>query len=119
MTLSKEDIDTRKKWAEALKSGHFEQGECYLHRNNKYCCLGVASHIGIAEEMTCKFVRPFAGYSEKDCEEFAYINDIVNFTFEQIAQIIELSCEPQNQKRSINEIFIDWKSNVPPHLDQS
>lgn len=122
MTLTKEDIDTRKKWAAALKSGLFKQGRCFLHYNDKYCCLGVASHIGIAKkEMGCEFVHPFAGYSEKDCDTFTHMNDLYRLTFEQIAQIIEFSCEPQNQKYPMWQIVNIWMEsyNVPSHLDQS
>ena len=32
-------------WIAALKSGQYEQGENFLCKNNKYCCLGVATKL--------------------------------------------------------------------------
>lgn len=38
------------KWIKALKSGYYKQGEGYLLKNNRYCCLGVAYQIAGAEK---------------------------------------------------------------------
>lgn len=35
----------KKKWIAALRSGQYKQGECSLHRDNAFCCLGVAAVI--------------------------------------------------------------------------
>jgi hypothetical protein len=32
------------KWLEALRSGRYPQGKCCLHKNGKFCCLGVYAH---------------------------------------------------------------------------
>lgn len=42
---SKEIKNNRELWLKALKSGEYEKGIGMLCRNNKYCCLGVASEI--------------------------------------------------------------------------
>lgn len=36
-------------WLEALRSGDYEQGEEYLHYDDKFCCLGVLCDIYIKE----------------------------------------------------------------------
>jgi len=40
------DRTIARNWIEALRSGRYEQGTCYLSRNGRHCCLGV-----LAEEM--------------------------------------------------------------------
>lgn len=37
-----------RQWVRALKSGAYEQGAGYMRRDNKYCCLGVAIDIALA-----------------------------------------------------------------------
>jgi len=32
-------------WVEALRSGKYEQGEQYLNKDNRFCCLGVLCDI--------------------------------------------------------------------------
>lgn len=41
---------TRKQWIEALKSGEYKQGVCYLRtREDDFCCLGVLCMLAGAE----------------------------------------------------------------------
>lgn len=35
----------RGKWIEALQSGKYRQGKGFLHRKNRFCCLGVLCNI--------------------------------------------------------------------------
>lgn len=35
-------------WVRALRSGQYEQGKTYMAKDGKYCCLGVAQDIAIA-----------------------------------------------------------------------
>lgn len=35
-------------WARALKSGQYQQGNRHMRRNGRYCCLGVAMDLAIA-----------------------------------------------------------------------
>jgi len=48
-------------WLERLRSNKYEQGEVYLCRNGKYCCLGVLCEIaaeqGIVEKVTEKYAK--------------------------------------------------------------
>jgi len=40
--------EAKEAWIKALRSGEYEQGECYLKQTNgkpKYCCLGVLCEI--------------------------------------------------------------------------
>lgn len=39
------DYGLKKRWIAALKGGDYEQGQGYLNRNGKYCCLGVLCDI--------------------------------------------------------------------------
>ena len=41
--------EARKAWVEALRSGEYDQGREWLHRDDKYCCLGVACHLAIED----------------------------------------------------------------------
>lgn len=35
------NAEIKAKWLEALRSGKYEQGICYLQNNGRFCCLGV------------------------------------------------------------------------------
>lgn len=35
-------------WVRALRSGQYPQGSAHLRRNGKYCCLGVAMDMALA-----------------------------------------------------------------------
>ena len=39
------DKKLKRKWLEALRSGKYKQGNTFLNRNNKFCCLGVLADI--------------------------------------------------------------------------
>ncbi len=39
------DRETRDKWVVALKSGLYKQGESFLKRDGRYCCLGVLCEV--------------------------------------------------------------------------
>lgn len=39
--VESEEIPTIKKWAEALRSGKYKQGQFSLRKDDKFCCLGV------------------------------------------------------------------------------
>lgn len=43
-----QQIKTR--WLEALQSGQYEQGQDYLNRFNKFCCLGVLCDLYLKEK---------------------------------------------------------------------
>lgn len=43
------------KWLEDLRSGRYTQGKSMLHRNGKYCCLGVLA-IGVGKTV-CEIDR--------------------------------------------------------------
>lgn len=52
------------KWLKALRSGEFEQGTRRLHKDGKYCCIGVA----------CKV----AGYSDDRIGDYGTVDDDSN-----------------------------------------
>jgi len=50
MYTAEEQAEHRKQWAEALRSGKYEQGLGRLRDGDKFCCLGVACDIsGLGE----------------------------------------------------------------------
>lgn len=46
--------ENAKKWVAALRSGKYEQGRTLLCANGKYCCLGVACEVAIANGVELK-----------------------------------------------------------------
>lgn len=44
-----------RRWVSALRSGQYQQGQSYMRsEDNKYCCLGVAMDLAIANGVVCK-----------------------------------------------------------------
>jgi hypothetical protein len=39
----------KQKWVNALRSGDYQQGQCYLRTNSGFCCLGVLCDLYIKE----------------------------------------------------------------------
>jgi len=39
------DAELKKQWVEALRSGKYEQGQQYLQKDDKFCCVGVLCDI--------------------------------------------------------------------------
>lgn len=42
-----------RRWVQALRSGAYEQGKIFMRKDNKYCCLGVAMDLAIANGVVC------------------------------------------------------------------
>lgn len=105
-------------WLAALRSGVYKQGKKHLCLNDRYCCLGVAcdvqnveytldtSHQKIYTFNSCReffvafpdrqwFIDTFGfnfsslGFGMNDDQTLSVLNDIRNYTFEQIADEIE------------------------------
>ena len=49
MTALEMDPQIRARWVAALRSGKYEQGREYLHRDGKLCCLGVLCELAAAD----------------------------------------------------------------------
>ena len=101
------------KWVKALRSGRYKQGKRRLKQDDRYCCLGVLCNIskvskwnksgsygrkGDREQSALpECVAEWAGmktqwgiYPGSDqMIGLANLNDTQNYTFEQIADIIE------------------------------
>lgn len=81
------------KWVAELRSGKFEQGkEALLTQDWKYCCLGVklatTGYQGQLYEDT--YDTHTALNTSKDATKyFAWLNDLVGLSFEEIALVIE------------------------------
>ena len=105
--------EARKLWVRALCSGLYKQGETYLHREDEYCCLGVACEIypGVLEvrvdgrgvtsydakaESLPDSVKDWLGlrtnfgdYVGDDAENALTLDNDTGLSFEEIAAIIE------------------------------
>lgn len=65
------DLEVKRKWIEALRSGKYNQGVGYLNADNKYfCCLGVQLDVG-----GCEWVPEDVFDKNYDNPEIAFIND--------------------------------------------
>lgn len=100
MGLLKMTPELAKKWADALRSGKYKQGQGYLHDEDEdtYCCLGVLhkivwgrnpaqgeSHISDSFNVVPEVYQ----LSQEDEANFISMNDGQKFTFERIADYIE------------------------------
>jgi hypothetical protein len=103
----------RKRWVEALRSGEYEQGQSFLNKNNKFCCLGVLCEIvGVEKEyiptnylfsygeeksisacskevMDVVGLNDTLGMYNNYSASLANLNDGLGKSFDQIADIIE------------------------------
>lgn len=95
------------KWLKALRSGKYEQGQGFLERDNKFCCLGVLCDImklqriekGISKTTFCyketastsALPGAFAeeiGMSHSMQEKLWTMNDTEGKSFKEIAKYI-------------------------------
>jgi hypothetical protein len=116
--------EVREAWVAALRSGRFEQGQGFLNKDGKLCCLGVLCEVAIEAGVPVKkqvdseygdpsnisydehgafppeSVREWAGVNAPDSwivevdgleRTLPYLNDFSDYTFEQIADVIEAS----------------------------
>ena len=99
MSLSDIQIENRKKWCEALRSGSFKQGKGQLvtARDNTYCCLGVlVTSLGRTPECSAYLTQSeadLAGLKRGEQQGLAQLNDSGK-TFNEIADIIESNAIP-------------------------
>jgi hypothetical protein len=93
-----------KKWLTSLRSGEFEQGQCALNKDGKYCCLGVLCEIsGIGEwyplngyqlyrlndRAYCGYIPPQLGLDDINVAKLIGMNDHQKKNFAEIADYIE------------------------------
>lgn len=93
------DAVDRKEWANALRSGHFNQGieTLYDRRNDTFCCLGVAAVIldEVEPEQIDMFSylndwNPYVAKTPTGCQFAASeLNDDLKLSFEQIADLLD------------------------------
>ena len=103
------NLDLKKKWVAALRSGTYDQITCALKENGAYCCLGVlceiVGHIPPAEEAfgmdenlpdeVAKMLGPdmprdpAVKLPDGRVKVLSSLNDDLYWTFEQIADIID------------------------------
>jgi hypothetical protein len=104
----------KQKWVSALRSGDYQQGQCYLRTNSGFCCLGVLCDLygkehnvewNLANNGHNYEFQEFESYLPSSVRKWAdleYCNPPVNdeestlvrlndsgSTFEQIADVIE------------------------------
>lgn len=101
-TYSREEqAQNRVKWVEALRSGEYKQGKDQLRGGDRFCCLGVACEVSglpynpedgaLGDE-----VRDWLGLVDMwgvltggTGETLTNLNDNLDYTFDQIATLIE------------------------------
>jgi len=104
----------KNKWVKALRSGEYEQGEGRLRCGDKYCCLGVLTDLYAKEKnlewhphlydvfgfdneegstpnlvLEWSEVEGIFGWISALDRDLSSLNDSGNYTFHQIADIIE------------------------------
>lgn len=105
------DKEIKKAWIEALRSGKYEQGKGYLKKDGAYCCLGVLCEINnkmeeygciigtsnnvylnenLEIEFNLNYNGRFKGFEIDKISCLTEMNDSQKYTFEQIAEVIEL-----------------------------
>lgn len=108
MDLTNKDVNEIKLWIEALRSGKFNQSKSTLQDLKGYCCLGVACKVVIPQEDLLidpygTLIGQFPSYQHapmwlilidnnfyaKVGKQLSSLNDNYNFTFLQIAELIE------------------------------
>ena len=111
------------KWARALESGKYKQGHYNLQKAGRYCCLGVACELAIADgveiqrkecsesrirydDASCYLqvkVQNWLGITVNDpClgdRPASYMNDIDNATFPEIAKAIRAEVRTWKRKQ--------------------
>ena len=110
--------EIKARWVEALRSGNYEQGRYNLRRDDQFCCLGVLCDV-VKDEVGCNWLpaqdsygtfyrfdeadevlpKVVAEYADlqlsprlktsKGEVEITIFNDSVEYTFEQLADLIE------------------------------
>ena len=107
-----------KKWIKALRSGKYQQGNGYLCKDDKYCCLGILIAVHFGEDVFLpakghgiENVKAFDGkisYLPSDFsdqigldysteESLIHMNDLDKKTFNEIADYIENNLLPKKE----------------------
>jgi hypothetical protein len=104
------NIKQFKKWIAALDSGEYKQTHCCLQDSKGYCCLGVGCKVTIPEKLIVTDVlnqikgglpinQPAApawlteineDFEKKTGRDLVALNDGYDFTFPEIATLLEL-----------------------------
>jgi len=106
--------DVADKWVKALRSGEYTQSKYDLQNGAEYCCLGVLCDIGSKEGLSVgttdngnivgtslnsqKSIKDWSGMKTAEGllpggSYLTRLNDTDNYTFEQIADVIEKEWE--------------------------
>jgi hypothetical protein len=106
------NLEIKKKWISALRSGEYKQGKGQLRLEDEYCCLGVLCDLAVKSGVDVKVsknflymtydgadltlpekVRKWAGLEDGDPwtegHQLSAWNDDEGADFEKIAQLIE------------------------------
>lgn len=110
--LTSEQVEVRRRWTEALRSGEYPQGKRFLNKDGRFCCLGVLCEVsGVhkkrhpdGETMYEGWVAILPGSMAEAaglCSDLGdlglngspsltELNDSNDFTFDEIADVIDL-----------------------------
>ena len=108
--LTREQVEVRRRWTEALRSGEYPQGKLFLNSDGRFCCLGVLCEVsgvhkqrhpdgammyeGLVSNLPSS-VRKAAGLCSDlgdlgGSPSLTVLNDGYDFTFDEIADVIDL-----------------------------
>lgn len=93
--LSPEQIENRRKWITALRSGKYKQGIGILRNGSYYCCLGVGCDISKLSEWQKTFLTT-------DRQTFRYVTS-VGMMPKEVADFYGLSKDEQDKLISAND----------------
>lgn len=110
--LTREQVEVRRRWTEALRSGEYQQGIRFLNKDGRFCCLGVLCEVSgvhkkrhpdgetMYEGWTCILPGSMveaAGLCSNlgdlglnGSPSLTELNDSNDFTFDEIADVIDL-----------------------------
>lgn len=102
--LSKKHLEERHAWADMLDEAEdrgIPQSDRQLCSDGGFCCLGVAANWGLTQRAAAGFyeyslnstTEEFSGYVDFDISEFIMLNDDVDLSFEDIADVIRRTCD--------------------------
>jgi hypothetical protein len=116
------NIEELKTWISALRSGNYEQGKGNLQTNKGFCCLGVACKVLIPVDQQKLNANGFLhgslpddqpnapewlqeiddNFREKTGKRLVSLNDYENYSFDEIANLLEKNYLTSNTEENGN-----------------
>ena len=108
-----------KRWIKALRSGKYQQGNGWLKKKDKYCCLGVLTELYYGPDIFVPYkeyefcvlkgtinccsltneLREKIDISYEILSELINMNDNLHYSFDQIAEYLENKLKEQKNEK--------------------